>query len=72
VGGRESAETVRRRQLLWRKEHRKAWRQMRSEQKRRYYQRSQLPRDMRGYMTIYGKICGFFALAAIYFLSSSL
>jgi hypothetical protein len=41
VGGRESAEVVRERQLRWRKEHRKAWRQMRAAQKRRYYEQSQ-------------------------------
>ena len=41
VGGRESAEIVRERQLRWRKEHRKAWRQMRAAQKRRYYEQSQ-------------------------------
>jgi hypothetical protein len=40
VGGRESSEVVRQRQLRW-KEHRKAWRQMRAAQKRRYYQQSQ-------------------------------
>jgi hypothetical protein len=37
VGGRESAKVVRERQLRWRKEHRKAWRRMRAEQKLRYY-----------------------------------
>ncbi len=41
MGGRESAETVRKRQLGWRKQNRKGWRRMRSEQKRRYYQQSQ-------------------------------
>ena len=41
MGGRESAEVVRERQLRWRKEHRKAWRQMRAAQKRRYYEQSQ-------------------------------
>jgi len=41
VGGRESAETVRKRQLGWRKQNRKGWRRMRPEQKRRYYQQSQ-------------------------------
>jgi len=41
VGGRESAEVVRERQLRWRKEHRKAWRPMRAAQKRRYYEPSQ-------------------------------
>ena len=41
MGGRESAEAVRARQLRWREQHRKTWRQTRSAQKRRYYQRSQ-------------------------------
>ena len=35
------AETVRKRQLRWRKQNRKAWRRMRAAQKRRYYQQSQ-------------------------------
>jgi hypothetical protein len=40
TGGRESAEVVRERQLRWRREHPKAWRQMRAAQKRRYYEQS--------------------------------
>jgi hypothetical protein len=36
MGGRESGETVRKRQLRWREKNRKVWRQMRSGQKRRY------------------------------------
>jgi hypothetical protein len=48
VGGRESAETVRKRQLRWRKENRKAWRQMRAGQKKRYYRRSQKNNRHRG------------------------
>jgi len=41
MGGRESAQTVRKRQLRWRKENREAWRRMRSAQKRRYYEQFQ-------------------------------
>ena len=48
MGGRESAKAVRERQLRWRKEHRKAWRQMRAEQNRRYYQQSQRNNRRRG------------------------
>lgn len=40
MGGRESAEVVRKRQLRWREEHRKEWRQLRAGQKRRYYEKS--------------------------------
>ena len=40
MGGRESAEAVRKRQLRWREEHRKEWRQLRAVQKRRYYAQS--------------------------------
>jgi len=41
VGGRESAGTVRKRQLRWREQNRKAWRRNRANQKRRYYQQFQ-------------------------------
>jgi hypothetical protein len=41
VGGRESAETVRKRQLLWREQNRKAWWRLRSGQKARYYSQFQ-------------------------------
>jgi hypothetical protein len=41
VGGRESAETVRKRQLLWREQNPKAWRQLRAGQKARYYRQFQ-------------------------------
>jgi hypothetical protein len=41
VGGRESADVVRERQLRWRADNPEAWRRMRSGQKRRYYQRTQ-------------------------------
>ena len=37
---RESADVVRGRQVRWRDQNRKAWRQMRAGQKRRYYRRS--------------------------------
>jgi hypothetical protein len=40
VGGQESAEVVRERQLRWREENRNEWRKMRSAQKRRYYEQS--------------------------------
>jgi hypothetical protein len=42
VGGRESAEAVRKRQLLWRKQNRKAWGLLRSKQKSRYYRQFQI------------------------------
>src|ERR1022692_3435722 len=41
LGGRESAETVRKRQLRWREQNRKAWRLNRAKQKARYYQQFQ-------------------------------
>jgi hypothetical protein len=41
VGGRESAETVRKRQLRWRAQNPKAWRCLRSGQKVRYYRQFQ-------------------------------
>jgi hypothetical protein len=41
VGGRESPQTVRKRQLLWREQNRKAWRRLRSGQKARYYRQFQ-------------------------------
>jgi hypothetical protein len=40
MGGRESAEVLRKRQLQWREQHRKEWRQLRAAQKRRYYAQS--------------------------------
>lgn len=40
MGGHESAEVLRRRQLRWREQHRKEWRQLRAGQKRRYYAQS--------------------------------
>jgi len=40
MGGRESAEVLRKRQLRWREQHRKEWRRMRAVQKRRYYAQS--------------------------------
>jgi hypothetical protein len=47
VGGRESAEVVRQRQLRWRDENRNEWRKMRAAQNRRYYEQSQ-KNDRRG------------------------
>jgi len=41
VGGRESAKTVRKRQLRWREQNRKAWRRNRAKQKLRYYRQFQ-------------------------------
>jgi hypothetical protein len=41
MGGRESAETVRKRQLRCREQHRKAWRRTRAGQKLRYYRQFQ-------------------------------
>jgi hypothetical protein len=41
VGGRESAEVVRKRQLLWREQNPKAWRCLRAGQKVRYYRQFQ-------------------------------
>ena len=41
MGGRESAETVRKRQLRWREQNRKAWRRNRAGQKRRYFRQFQ-------------------------------
>ena len=41
MGGRESAETVRKRQLLWREQNPKSWRRLRAKQKLRYYQQFQ-------------------------------
>jgi hypothetical protein len=41
VGGRESAEAVRKRQLLWREQNPKAWRRLRAGQKVRYYRQFQ-------------------------------
>jgi len=41
MGGRESAETVRKRQLRWREQNRKAWRRNRAKQKIRYYRQFQ-------------------------------
>jgi hypothetical protein len=40
MGGRGSAEVVRKRQLRRREQHRKEWRQLRAGQKRRYYAQS--------------------------------
>jgi hypothetical protein len=40
MGGRESAEVLRKRQLRWREQNRKAWRRVRAGQKRRYYAQS--------------------------------
>ena len=40
MGGRESAEVLRKRQLRWREQRRKEWRQLRAGQKRRYYAQS--------------------------------
>jgi hypothetical protein len=40
MGGRESADVLRKRQLRWREQNRKAWRQLRAAQKRRYYAQS--------------------------------
>jgi hypothetical protein len=48
VGGRESAEIVRERQLRWRKQNPKAWRRMRAAQRRLYYERSQSNDGRRG------------------------
>jgi hypothetical protein len=41
LGGRESAETVRKRQLRWREQNRKAWRRNGAKQKLRYYRQFQ-------------------------------
>ena len=41
MGGRESAETVRKRQLRWTEQNRKAWRRNRAKQKIRYYRQFQ-------------------------------
>jgi hypothetical protein len=41
LGGRESAQAVRKRQLRWRKKNNKAWRRNRAGQKRRYYRQFQ-------------------------------
>jgi hypothetical protein len=41
VGGRESAETVRKRKLRWREQNRKAWGRNRARQKCRYYRQFQ-------------------------------
>jgi hypothetical protein len=41
VGGGESADTIRKRQLRRRQEHPKAYRRMRARQKRRYYRQFQ-------------------------------
>jgi hypothetical protein len=41
LGGRESAEVVRKRQLLWREQNPEAWRRLRAGQKVRYYRQFQ-------------------------------
>lgn len=41
MGGRESTETVRKRQLRWREQNRKEWRRNRAKQKLRYYRQFQ-------------------------------
>jgi hypothetical protein len=48
MGGRESAEVLRKRQLRWREKHRKEWRQLRAGQKRRYYAQSKRNNRRRG------------------------
>ena len=41
MGGPESAEALRKRQLRWREKHPEAWSRLRSAQKRRYYRQFQ-------------------------------